>query len=173
MKGRLPPLLLALPLLLPGIANAAPRTDTVLVNVAALGFGIGEVRWEHLVTTHTSAALFGGAGTGTTLAGFQDVWLAEAGLHVRAYFAGGFDEGLALAVEGAYLQMLGDGALDRNGWAISPRLVYKLTFMRGLTAELQVGGASVLRRVRPVGSSRMQARTEGQAVIALGLGWSF
>lgn len=149
------------------------QTESLTLNAAALGYGIGELRWEHRLGTAASASAIAGVGRGSALAGFQNLWLVQGGAQLRGWLTGGFDEGLGIALELVYLRMLGERSAERGGLAVSPRLVYKVAHRAGPTAEVQVGGAMVLRSAVPLGGGAAVSDVQGQAVVSLGLGWSF
>ena len=149
-----------------------PSTDAVVVNVAALYYGVGELRWEHRLAERSALQASLAAGPGSQAAGLTDHWLGKIGVKYRYYFAGGFDEGLGLAVEVAGLRLLAD-PYQRQGLALSPRGVYKIAISSGATAELQIGGALVARAGVDASGEAMPLRWTVQASIAAALGWSF
>lgn len=159
--------------LLPRDALArSPATEAVVINAAALYYGMGELRWEHRWTDRSGLQTSAALGKGTVAAGFTDQWLAKIGVQYRYYGVGNFDEGLALALELAGLGML-DDPNDRRGLALSPRLVYKYAMARGPTVELQIGGAVVVRSGVDVGGQAIPLEWVAQAAVAAALGWSF
>ena len=149
-----------------------PRSDTVVVNIAALYYGLGELRWEHHLGSRNALQAVVAAGPGGIGAGFADLWLGKVGAQYRYYFAGGFDEGLAFAVELAALHMF-DDVHQRQGLALSPRGVYKLATSHGATAELQIGGALVGRTGVDGAGWTVAPQWKFQASIAAAIGWSF
>lgn len=162
----------ALGLLSPDAMAQSRSTEAILVNAAAIYYGMGELRWEHRLGDHgglqTSAAL----GKGGTEPGLADHWLAKVGVQYRYYAVGDFEEGLAVAVEVAALGLLEDPN-QRQGLALSPRLVYKCAFASGPTLELQVGGAVVARSAVDAAGQSIPVEWLPQASVAAALGWSF
>lgn len=140
----------------PAVVETVDHNVTLSLSALPLAMPMLELSGEARLADKASLGLIGGMGTLSGIPRF------ELGAQARGYFAGDFDRGLALGVEGRYGNLsLGDRS-DRV-LAVGPVLAAKYTGRVPLTVEGQLGLAYV------------QAQQWGgiEPIVRLNFGWSF